>query len=164
MIDTSTTIIIDGIPTEPTPAALARGGELLGLEANGPEGNPSARAWMRAGIAASDLLRTTERTGRISADLLVALIAGNCDPEHDYDTPQRGTLIGEHVSVEHEWARGVASAAGADAHTAEEAIERAAKALAVAYNLDGDCMQRVVCRALAIWNDAQGLVEESEVE
>lgn len=35
--------------------------------------------------------------------------------------------------------------------TPEQASERAAEALALAYDLDGSCMQRVVARALRIW-------------
>lgn len=37
--------------------------------------------------------------------------------------------------------------------TSEQASERAAQALAFAYDLDGGCMQRVVVRALHIWTE-----------
>ncbi len=100
------TITITGLPIDMSPTHLARMGEFLGLEANGPDENPSPRAWMRAGISASQILRCAER-GPIPLDLLVALLAGNCDPDHDDSTPQRSALIGGHASFESEWASGV---------------------------------------------------------
>ena len=99
------TLTITGIPRDASPASLARLGEFLGLEANGPDGNPSPRAWMRAGISASAIIRTVYK-GEMSMDMLVASIAGSCDPDHDTSTPQREALISGHRSVEHEWATG----------------------------------------------------------
>ena len=92
------TITITDIPEDTSPTSLAHAGELLGLEANGVVGNPTAKAWARAGIAASAIMRHTYR-GKLSADMLVALIASSTDPTADDETPQRTAIIGGHTSL-----------------------------------------------------------------
>ncbi len=105
----SITITFENIPEDQSPTSLARCGEYLALEANGPDDNPSPRAWARAGCSVSQILRYAEG-GRMDVDLLVALLAGNSDPTHYDSTPHRTRIIGGHVSVEHEWANGPAAA------------------------------------------------------
>lgn len=101
------TITITLIPDDASPLSLAREGEILSLEANGTDNNPSPQAWARAGIAASAIMRVADGMhGQIELALLVSLLAGNCEPAHDDSTPQRAALIQGHRSVAAEWANG----------------------------------------------------------
>ena len=91
------TLTITDIPDEIPPGDVIRLfasiGEAMALDANGsgPE-HPSPQAWRRAAISASQIIAVA-REGRVSLDLLIALIAGNSDPARDNTTPQRTKLI-----------------------------------------------------------------------
>ena len=91
-------VTITEIPDDQSPTNLAREGECMWLMANGTDGNPSARAWARAGIAANQIMRSVYR-GELCLSHLVSIIASDADPDHDEATPQRAEIIGGHVSV-----------------------------------------------------------------
>lgn len=96
---TEITITFDDIPST-KPADLARIGELMADAAMSREDpcHPSARAWMRAGIAASAILRHAD-DGKMGAALLVALIADAAEPRNDESSPRRKALLDGHRSV-----------------------------------------------------------------
>jgi hypothetical protein len=106
-IGASLTLTIDQLPEALNPTTLARRGEFMALEANGPsDDHPSPQAWARAGVAVSQMLRDAKGSGIVGVDLLVCLVACSCEPALDESTPARKRLISEHKSVLHEWFHG----------------------------------------------------------